>query len=90
MSTKSSENDRPPTPADEDCCGQGCDPCIFDVHKKLVEDWERKKLQNDRPVVKNENYLSLLKYKKFVVADITKTSEDCIFMELQCNGLKKR
>lgn len=36
----------PPQPELEDCCGNGCDPCIFDLHamqmdsyRKALRDW---------------------------------------------------
>ncbi len=39
----------PPPPALEDCCGNGCDPCIFDAHdlamdayRQALRDWKRR------------------------------------------------
>lgn len=43
MCADNNENSRPITPSEEDCCHSACDPCIFDVHKKLLEEYERKK-----------------------------------------------
>jgi hypothetical protein len=27
----------PPAPDAADCCGSGCDPCIFDLHERAME-----------------------------------------------------
>ncbi|MGO4810270.1 oxidoreductase-like domain-containing protein [Cupriavidus sp. 2MCAB6] len=27
----------PPTPDINDCCGNGCEPCIFDLHAEAME-----------------------------------------------------
>lgn len=29
----------PPRPDDLDCCGNGCDPCIFDLHAQALQRW---------------------------------------------------
>lgn len=29
----------PPTPDDDACCGNGCDPCIWDLHAAEVARW---------------------------------------------------
>ncbi len=32
----------PPVPPDLDaCCGNGCDPCIFDLHDMAMDDYRR-------------------------------------------------
>ena len=31
---------RPEKPADTDCCGSGCMPCIFDIYEQEVKIWE--------------------------------------------------
>ena len=40
-SPPSGDDDPPPTapmlPDDEACCGQGCDPCVFDVYAAAQE-----------------------------------------------------
>ncbi|XP_063978568.1 NADH-cytochrome b5 reductase-like [Diachasmimorpha longicaudata] len=56
--------ERPRTPDQEDCCGNGCTPCIFDVHKKLVKCWERKEKKSFR---EEKNILEALRYKTFYV-----------------------
>lgn len=33
---------QPPVPPDlEDCCGNGCDPCIFDAHDLAMDDYRQ-------------------------------------------------
>lgn len=78
-----SDNDRPPTPTKEDCCGNACNPCIFDVHKKLLKEWENKKL-NKLKETPDRNLLFLTRYSKFVIRDIAEASEDSIFISLHC------
>ena len=86
MSFNDIENeDRPKTPSEEDCCGNSCNPCIFDVHKKLLDEWGKKKL-NKLKVPPDKNFLSLLRYSKFIIIDISEASEDCIFIQLECGS----
>ncbi|KOC63078.1 hypothetical protein WH47_03873 [Habropoda laboriosa] len=68
------ESSRPVTPSEEDCCHSGCDPCIFDVHKKLLEEYEKKGKQNVQ-TQKKKNILNLYSYKNFVVVNMDETSE---------------
>ncbi|XP_058793450.1 NADH-cytochrome b5 reductase-like [Phymastichus coffea] len=89
IESSSKENDhRPVTPSEEDCCGNSCNPCIFDVHKKLVEEWEKRKLDKIKRVY-NENCLSLLQYKRFIVRAIKRSSEDCIIIDIECGSENK-
>ena len=80
-------DDRPKTPNEDDCCGNSCNPCIFDVHKRLVEDWKKKKVNNLKVSPEN-NYLSLTKYNRFLITNITKACEDCIFIEIKIESGK--
>lgn len=75
------KSDRPQTPKEEDCCGNGCNPCIFDVHKKLLDQWNEKKLQKPK-----NYYLSPIKYNKFIINDVTTASKDCLFLYLNCES----
>ncbi|KAL0127219.1 hypothetical protein PUN28_005489 [Cardiocondyla obscurior] len=75
------DDDRPKTPLEEDCCGSGCTPCIFDVHKTLLKEWENKKTQAE--VKTADNLLSLMSYKAFVVTSICDASEDYILIYLE-------
>ncbi|XP_066583707.1 NADH-cytochrome b5 reductase-like [Prorops nasuta] len=74
---------RPPTPLSEDCCGSGCNPCILDVHKKLLEEWEKKKRKNNSP--RSENILNQIAYTKFIITKKSQNSADCILLLLQFN-----
>ena len=85
-SDSKSDDERPPTPREEDCCGQGCTPCIFDIHKKLLEEWENKK-SNKKPITASDNYLSQLKYKRFFVKGIAEASEDSLYVEVRTEGI---
>ena len=33
---------RPEPPAPGECCGSGCDPCIYDLYERALERWERR------------------------------------------------
>ncbi|CAL7951804.1 unnamed protein product [Xylocopa violacea] len=76
------KNSRPVTPTEEDCCHSACDPCIFDIHKKLLEEYERKKKQNIK-IWNVQNILCTYKYKDFIVVDVKKTSESYILLLLK-------
>lgn len=80
------DDDRPKTPLNEDCCGSGCTPCVFDVHKTLLKEWKSKKTQNVK-VETNNNLLSLLSYKVFIITDVFETSEDYFLVHLKYPGI---
>ncbi|KYN36102.1 NADH-cytochrome b5 reductase-like protein [Trachymyrmex septentrionalis] len=75
------EDNRPKTPLEEDCCGSGCTPCIFDVHKTLLKEWENRKTRAEVKTI--DNLLSLLSYKTFVITDISDASKDYILIYLE-------
>ncbi|XP_050450960.1 NADH-cytochrome b5 reductase-like [Cataglyphis hispanica] len=81
------DDDRPKTPVAEDCCGSGCIPCVFDVHKALLKEWESKKTQNVKIETSN-NLLSPLSYKVFIITDIFETSEDYFLIHLKYTECK--
>lgn len=31
---------RPRPPDSDECCGSGCDPCVFDLYEDALERWE--------------------------------------------------
>ncbi|XP_067207537.1 NADH-cytochrome b5 reductase-like isoform X2 [Linepithema humile] len=76
------EDDGPKMPLEEDCCGSGCTPCVFDVYKILLKEWESRKIQ-DVKVKTSSNLLSLLSYKTFIIKDISETSEDYFLVHLE-------
>ena len=83
----SNDNGRPMSPKQEDCCGQGCSPCIFDIYQKLLQEWQDKKFNQKQIDVFSKNYLSPIKYNKFIVNSIENASEDSIFIEVKTLGL---
>jgi len=80
------DDNRPKTPLEEDCCGSGCTPCVFDIHRTLLTEWENRKLQKIK-IKPNSNLLSLLSYKTFIVTNISKTSEEYFLISLEYSGI---
>lgn len=76
--------ERPNTPNQEDCCGNGCTPCIFDVHRKLVNCWETRKNGNFR---EKENILEPLSYKWFYVQERIDLNEEYCLLSLKYPGM---
>lgn len=76
------ENSRPVTPTEEDCCHSACEPCIFDIHKKLLEEYERRKKKNIKSE-KKHNVLCTYAYKNFLVIDKVQTSESYMLLSLK-------
>ncbi|CAK9831558.1 NADH-cytochrome b5 reductase-like [Anthophora retusa] len=76
------ESSRPVTPSEEDCCHSGCNPCIFDVHEKLLEEYEKKRKQNVQ-MQKKKNILNLISYENFIVVKIEETSQCYILLSLK-------
>ncbi|XP_011297835.1 NADH-cytochrome b5 reductase-like [Fopius arisanus] len=70
--------ERPRTPREEDCCGNGCSPCIFDVHKNLVKYWE----ERDENSPGKRNILELLSYKSFWVEETVSINDEYCFIWL--------
>lgn len=79
------DDNRPKTPLEEDCCGSGCTPCIFDVHKTLLREWESRKTRVKVKIA--ANLLSLLSYNAFVITNISDASEDYILVCLEYPGI---
>jgi hypothetical protein len=51
----------PPTPDDGDCCGNGCDPCIWDLHaaevaryRDALRAWEARQAPSQVPAAPSE------------------------------------
>jgi len=68
---------QPEKPLPEDCCGNGCDPCVLDVYQELLLKWE-----NDcRGVIEPNSrigapVLSVTKYMPFQLVSIRKLTKD--------------
>lgn len=59
---------RPTTPKQEDCCGSGCNPCIFDVYEKQLKLYESS-IQSGEHGTLLENAISQTEYTSFYVVD---------------------
>lgn len=79
------DNDRPVTPSEDDCCGNGCNPCILDFHRRLLNEWHERKRKNIRLVTKT-NILSQTSYTTFVIDNVMKDSEDSILVNFVYEG----
>ncbi|KAK0167472.1 hypothetical protein PV327_004867 [Microctonus hyperodae] len=73
-------NDRPQTPDENNCCGNGCNPCIFDIHKQLLDKWNKKE-----SIQRNEskNLLDPLSYKLFFIQEIRNINSDYVIIYLK-------
>jgi cytochrome-b5 reductase len=36
-----SANEKPQPPASNECCESGCDPCVWDIYRAALQQWER-------------------------------------------------
>ncbi|XP_031841774.1 NADH-cytochrome b5 reductase-like isoform X2 [Nomia melanderi] len=72
----------PVTPLEEDCCHNGCNPCIFDVHAKLLEEWKKKKKGNMKTQIRT-NLLCPFSYKNFIITDIKEAAENYILLSVK-------
>lgn len=56
---------KPEPPADSDCCGSGCIPCVFDIYEQELKIWEQecnrirnKDILSDLKEVRVQHYLN--------------------------------
>lgn len=88
MCTESdNESSRPVTPSEEDCCHNACDPCIFDVHRQLLEEYYKRRKQNIK-IQSNENLLCSYLYRNFAVTNVKEISDCYILLSLKYQGRK--
>ena len=80
-----SESSRPITPSEDDCCHNECNPCIFDIHRKLLEEYERRKKGNVT-IENRKNVLCSFLYKNFAVVDVKEACECYILLSLSYQG----
>ena len=50
----------PMEPAQEDCCGSGCTPCVFDSYYDKLEDFECKKQDMQMKIIEYEEELEAI------------------------------
>ncbi|KAK2580080.1 hypothetical protein KPH14_012363 [Odynerus spinipes] len=79
---------RPETPPAESCCGSGCNPCILDVQKKLLKEWEERR-KNNTNVAPIKNLISQISFDTFIVSDVYKHCKDYVFVQLEYKGNRK-
>ncbi|XP_078050581.1 NADH-cytochrome b5 reductase-like [Augochlora pura] len=79
---RDNDNSRPATPSDEDCCHNGCNPCIFDIHAKLLEEYEKKEKGNVKVEI-SKNILCQFSYKTFVITDIKEAADTYVLLVLK-------
>lgn len=66
----------PEKPSESDCCGSGCNPCVFDVYETLVKKYEKGEVISHTSNTKIRlDLLSAIKYKPFEVLNIVKINE---------------
>jgi hypothetical protein len=42
---------KPERPADDDCCGGGCSPCVWDHYHEQLAKWHQQQGQNAQQVI---------------------------------------
>ncbi|XP_041358225.1 NADH-cytochrome b5 reductase-like [Gigantopelta aegis] len=74
---------KPVQPSDEDCCGNGCVPCVFDIYDEEVKIWEReckrirrKVKQNSGDALSQGPPLSTSEYRQFQILSVTEDTAD--------------
>ena len=60
---------KPIPPSPEDCCGQGCTPCVNDIYEAELKLWEKEVAQKSSPETNSDNEKSHDK-KEFISRDI--------------------
>ena len=46
---------KPIPPSPEDCCGQGCTPCVNDIYEAELKLWEKEMAQKSNPEINGDN-----------------------------------
>ncbi|XP_076643463.1 NADH-cytochrome b5 reductase-like [Halictus rubicundus] len=82
ISDNNNDNSRPATPSEEDCCHNGCNPCVFDIHAKLLEEYKKKKEGNVKVQI-SKNILCEFSYKNFVITDIKEAADSYVLLSLK-------
>lgn len=72
---------KPKEPGSDDCCGNGCSLCVFDIYEQELAIWKRectKALSGSTCGNESEEHpLSKDVYRSFTIASISKVTEDC-------------
>uniref|UniRef100_A0A069DSX9 NADH-cytochrome b5 reductase n=1 Tax=Panstrongylus megistus TaxID=65343 RepID=A0A069DSX9_9HEMI len=62
------ELNKPEEPSQEDCCQNGCNPCVFDIYKNQLKLWEQNRGYTS---TERHDLLSQTRLKPFILKSIT-------------------
>ncbi|NXB52159.1 NB5R5 protein, partial [Leucopsar rothschildi] len=83
---------RPQEPSPSQCCGSGCQPCIYDVYEKELAQWERAKAMQDKSLLmgkKEQSSNSELNpdtFTAFSVSSVEQLTEDTYQYKFELPG----
>ncbi|KAK6188059.1 hypothetical protein SNE40_004323 [Patella caerulea] len=90
--------EKPEKPADSDCCGNGCVPCVFDLYESDVKIWEKECLRikegKQTEIFNQGPILCTDEYRQFELISIVSDDVQDVFIyrfqipNYQCLGLK--
>ncbi|XP_014259778.1 NADH-cytochrome b5 reductase-like [Cimex lectularius] len=64
---------RPEEPTEDDCCHNGCNPCVFDIYECQLERWRKDGLGKNSP---RFDLLSETHFKTFVLSKVRRLTAD--------------
>ncbi|KAK9507891.1 hypothetical protein O3M35_007657 [Rhynocoris fuscipes] len=67
--------DKPEEPNQEDCCQNGCTPCVFDIYRAQLELWEKGSNSVNSSVVRYD-VLSQTRFKPFTLTNTVPLTQD--------------
>ena len=84
---------KPIEPSESECCGTGCNPCVFDIYKKQLKKWEEeceRIIKNEQPTNINNHNSTLHRlnpenYEKFKLLAIIPDAESSYVYRFNCN-----
>ena len=85
----------PEKPLDNDCCGTGCIPCVFDIYEEEVKKWKvecykiKTGKNSDVQLGDCDEALSTSEFRSFVLESITKLTGDSCIYRFNIPGNKK-
>ncbi|XP_069794161.1 NADH-cytochrome b5 reductase-like isoform X2 [Narcine bancroftii] len=91
---------RPHEPLPAQCCGSGCNPCVFDIYERELKKWKQARAKGDQHLLSkhnesNQKDLQLIapeKWSAFQIMDIEQETADTYLFRFQlpngcCLGL---
>lgn len=77
--------DEPPQkPKESDCCGSGCNPCIFDVYEQQLKRFAINKKSEQQP----NNCITATSYTAFTLCERKQHTKQTIVCKFRCEGGK--